>query len=1002
MAGVSSPNPDSPLNFIPGAFSPVTGRRNYRSILDDVDDRKEQLPTSPLSSRPLAAEDDPDDGLRSELAELDKLREQVNRNLVLRPLRGKSPMPPSQQPSFESMSSNSTGVSSFWDYSNSGDARRASPHSPQSPFDIVSHYTDSDSSPKAPRTASPIQLDSPVEMDPETEGRFPRPMQVSTLFALLHGSSRPLILDLRSAASFSSSHIRGSINLAIPSLILKRWCKNTPSSTLTSVHTLKSFVTTEHGKLIWDSFVNNEPTQGILTSANNSVRHWPHSGWNGDVVVYDDEMDLNDPLAPNALPSGNLLGSPAWTLLSVLVPLFTTTPPLAAAAATSSPRLFYLSGGFSSIDAFVAQDPINRRFLTDTQAEVHEINSLHEGERGSADGDSPRIMAVQPSPLSSHSFPPSTKTSSSSAISSSPPRQSHLSVNTGVSPRTNGVIPKATSRPGSPDNLKHRLQGGTGGGLLALRTDLAARSKPMPEIEPPTTSPGFINNSNPNEDTRGSYQGKKNGNLTQLSNKQIPLAPPRSPRPLNLLTAPNVIPTLLDTSPSPSPSTTTGNLPFPRSPVRARSNTAMLPRLAKLDTSDRLGPPPSSLSINTNLSGSTSPSGPSNPNMPPKLQLRTAPLKAATLAAPIASPKVSRPGLTLSLPYNRPQQPSSPSRGHFSYQSPTLETPMSGTSVFYTPVQTPSDFQVYYPQSAIYHQPKSPMLASPLTARPPPSPTTESASIHAFQISTILPGFLFLGPELTSQDQVEELKSLGVKRILNMAIECDENDYGLRLKSRFEKYTKVPMRDTVEEENIGRGVREACALLDDARLHSAPTYVHCKAGKSRSVTVVMAYLIHANHWPLARAYSFVLERRKGVSPNIGFVSELMTFEEQELGGKSVGVVGGSSSGEPDGVGAEDIYGGGAPAGGRQGNYGVAVGSRRAGHARESLPPVFAHSQSFAGMEGVDEEVAAGVGQDLEVKDAEGRYRHARRAPVDEQTLQPLRRVSKAGLESSWG
>jgi len=39
-------------------------------------------------------------------------------------------------------------------------------------------------------------------------------------------------------------------------------------------------------------------------------------------------------------------------------------------------------------------------------------------------------------------------------------------------------------------------------------------------------------------------------------------------------------------------------------------------------------------------------------------------------------------------------------------------------------------------------------------------------------------------------------------------------------------------------------------------------------------------------------------------------------------------------------------------------------------------------------------------QEMEIKDASGRYRHARRAPVDENTLQPSRRVSKAGLESS--
>ncbi|KAJ6612422.1 hypothetical protein B0H10DRAFT_1691875, partial [Mycena sp. CBHHK59/15] len=54
-------------------------------------------------------------------------------------------------------------------------------------------------------------------------------------------------------------------------------------------------------------------------------------------------------------------------------------------------------------------------------------------------------------------------------------------------------------------------------------------------------------------------------------------------------------------------------------------------------------------------------------------------------------------------------------------------------------------------------------------------------------------------------------------------------------------------RNTVEEENIPRGVCEVCDILDDARLHSAATHVHCKVGKLCSVTAIMAYLIHANH-----------------------------------------------------------------------------------------------------------------------------------------------------------
>ena len=169
----------------------------------------------------------------------------------------------------------------------------------------------------------------------------------------------------------------------------------------------------------------------------------------------------------------------------------------------------------------------------------------------------------------------------------------------------------------------------------------------------------------------------------------------------------------------------------------------------------------------------------------------------------------------------------------------------------------------------------------------------------------------------------------------------------------------------------------------------------------------MAYLIHANHWTLSRAYSFVLERRKGISPNIGFVSELMTFEEQELGGKSVGVVKMSQSAGHEGEGAHGNGegGGGAGGGGSGTNYQVALGGRRPQHIRESLPPLFSLPHSFAdfttGPPVVFDAAQIGdSGQEMEIKDATGRYRHARRAPVNEATLQPMRRVSKAGLESS--
>ncbi|KAG2125144.1 hypothetical protein DEU56DRAFT_825804 [Suillus clintonianus] len=270
------------------------------------------------------------------------------------------------------------------------------------------------------------------------------------------------------------------------------------------------------------------------------------------------------------------------------------------------------------------------------------------------------------------------------------------------------------------------------------------------------------------------------------------------------------------------------------------------------------------------------------------------------------------------------------------------------------------------------------MPMTPSTARPTPTTSTPGASDienerEDFIISTILPNFLFLGPELILPSHVSELQSLGVKRIINIAAECTD-DRGLMLRERFERYVHIPMRDCVEEEGVRKGLSEACDVLDEAALYNAPTYVHCKAGKSRSVTAVMAYLIHSHHWPLARAYQFVLERRKGISPNIGFVSELMAFEEAELGRMT--------KPKPSATVSESSVG----------DVGVGTG-RRPAHVRESLPPMPSWDRE-------EEEAGEEMGQDMEIRDREGRYRHVRRAPVDENTLQPMRRVSKAGLESA--
>lgn len=221
----------------------------------------------------------------------------------------------------------------------------------------------------------------------------------------------------------------------------------------------------------------------------------------------------------------------------------------------------------------------------------------------------------------------------------------------------------------------------------------------------------------------------------------------------------------------------------------------------------------------------------------------------------------------------------------------------------------------------------------------------------SFQISTILPDFLYLGPNIQTQADVDELEKLGIRRILNMANEIDDT---MGLARRFDGYLKIPMLDSVEAVGVQRNIDEACRFIDDARLHSHPTYVHCKAGKSRSVTIVMAYLIHANRWSLQRSYSFVVERRNAVSPNIGFVAELMRFEEKALNLPP------KSSDQDD---------------------------QRNPNPRDSMPP-------SASAPKLDPNAT-----ETEFKGSDGRYR-ARRPPVDEVNLAPGRRATIAGLGST--
>ncbi|KAG9061923.1 hypothetical protein KI688_006640 [Linnemannia hyalina] len=158
-----------------------------------------------------------------------------------------------------------------------------------------------------------------------------------------------------------------------------------------------------------------------------------------------------------------------------------------------------------------------------------------------------------------------------------------------------------------------------------------------------------------------------------------------------------------------------------------------------------------------------------------------------------------------------------------------------------------------------------------------PSDCVEENQDNEQEISCILPGFLYLGPEIVTNGQVEELDRLGVKRILNMATECEDVLVAHRPDM---EYHKIGVYDSIEAD-VSAGLLQAVDII--AASKDSAIYVHCKAGKSRSVTATIAYLISHLQWPLNKAYQHVLTNRPCMCPNLGFVAELIEMEKHILG-----------------------------------------------------------------------------------------------------------------------
>ncbi|KAI9202909.1 protein-tyrosine phosphatase-like protein [Polychytrium aggregatum] len=178
-----------------------------------------------------------------------------------------------------------------------------------------------------------------------------------------------------------------------------------------------------------------------------------------------------------------------------------------------------------------------------------------------------------------------------------------------------------------------------------------------------------------------------------------------------------------------------------------------------------------------------------------------------------------------------------------------------------------------------------PDLATSTRAAPPelPSPDESEQPAPMPPITEIRP-FLFLGSDALPQsnDCVTQLQRFGVTHVLNMAAEvkvAKELSHGRTLH-----YHHIKMHDSAEQD-AEAPMKEALQFIVDAKAANkdAKILVHCQAGRSRSATAVIGYLIKGEKMLLKDAYEHVKQLRPGVCPNIGFMLALMRLEKEVHG-----------------------------------------------------------------------------------------------------------------------
>ena len=167
-------------------------------------------------------------------------------------------------------------------------------------------------------------------------------------------------------------------------------------------------------------------------------------------------------------------------------------------------------------------------------------------------------------------------------------------------------------------------------------------------------------------------------------------------------------------------------------------------------------------------------------------------------------------------------------------------------------------------QSRNEEKPKSNQSACKVCAKPI---FNELMEFHMINHSCEILPWLYLGGIYDAKNYAV-LKSKGINCILNVTKEVDNF-----FPDENFQYQRIAVEDDPNED-LASHFSTAFEFIESARSETKNILVHCVEGKSRSVSIVISYLMKTKQWNLTRCLDYVKDKRPIANPNPGFIKQL--------------------------------------------------------------------------------------------------------------------------------